>query len=106
MDFVWRTEGEHPVITRNERGGTQISLLPPAKGFASALMEATVVRQFGGTPRHDWRTDGLTVNIVIQFAALCDKISSDRRAVVRLDRRYCAGGDDTAASGAAVAEQA
>lgn len=70
VDIVWRIEGEHLVITWKEHGGPQIHSSPASKGFGSALVEATVLRQFGGTLSHDWRLDGLTVNIVIPLSGL------------------------------------
>ncbi len=70
VDIVWQINGDDLSITWSEDGGKKISSPPASKGFGSTLVEATVIRQFGGTLSYEWRPTGLSVNIVLPLSRL------------------------------------
>jgi two-component sensor histidine kinase len=70
VDVVWQIDDDDLGITWSEDGGTQIPSPTAPKGFGSTLVEATVIRQFGGTLSYDWRPTGLSVNIVVPLSRL------------------------------------
>ncbi|RVO21655.1 sensor histidine kinase [Sinorhizobium meliloti] len=71
VDVVWQIDGGDLGITWREDGGAQATSFSPAsKGFGSTLVEATVIRQFGGTLSYDWRSTGLSVHIVMPLCRL------------------------------------
>lgn len=71
VDVVWQIDGGDLGITWREDGGAQATSSSPAsKGFGSTLVEATVIRQFGGTLSYDWRSTGLSVHIVMPLCRL------------------------------------
>lgn len=70
VDIGWQIKGDDLSITWNEVGEREISSPPASKGFGSTLVEATVIRQFGGTLNYDWRPTGLSVNIILPLSRL------------------------------------
>jgi two-component sensor histidine kinase len=70
VDVSWSIEGDDIHIRWSEHGGPAIHSSPDSKGFGSALVDATVLRQFGGTLAYDWKRDGLMVEVVIPMAKL------------------------------------
>ena len=69
VDVAWTVDDGTLRIRWVERGN-EIPFPPHAKGVGSALVEATVTRQLGGTLDHEWRRDGLTVDIVVPLDRL------------------------------------
>ena len=55
-----------------ETGGPELTEAPHAEGFGGAITRSTIERQFGGSLSHEWRTDGL----VIQMAIRRDRLAS------------------------------
>ena len=59
-----------------ETGGPELTEAPHAEGFGGAITRSTIERQFGGSLSHEWRTDGL----VIQMAIRRDRLASSPTA--------------------------
>jgi two-component sensor histidine kinase len=70
IDVSWREEEGKLVLRWDERGGPRIEAPPATKGFGSALVQNTVVRQFGGTLDHDWRHSGMAVTMTMPVESL------------------------------------
>lgn len=70
VDVTWWQDSENLVLTWCEHGGPPIETSPQDRGFGSALIDTTVIRQFKGSLDHDWQRDGLTVKITIPLARL------------------------------------
>jgi len=70
VEIRWRYEGDHVVIDWRERGGDPVTCCPNRKGFGTTLIARTVERQFRGTIRYDWATEGLSVSLRIPAEGL------------------------------------
>lgn len=66
----WRAEGEQLVLDWSERGGTPIAGPPATTGFGTRLTQSTIVGQFAGELRYDWRPEGLSVAMTVPLASL------------------------------------
>jgi len=65
VELSWRAEDGLLAIEWAERGGPPIAKPPATTGFGTRLSQSTVVGQFGGDLRYDWRSDGLAVRISV-----------------------------------------
>jgi two-component sensor histidine kinase len=70
IDVTWQQDGDSLVLQWLERDGPTIEAPPATSGFGSALAQATIVRQFGGTLDCDWRRSGLVVTITLPISRL------------------------------------
>jgi PAS domain S-box-containing protein len=68
--------GAEVSIHWRETGGPPVAC-PASRGFGSALIEMSVIRQLGGTLDLDWGVEGLTVEARIPAAALARQISNE-----------------------------
>ena len=66
----WCTDGEQLSLDWSEQGGPTITTPPELTGFGSRLLQSTIVSQFDGTLRHQWRPEGLAVSIRLPLANL------------------------------------
>jgi PAS domain S-box-containing protein len=57
-------------LTWKEHGGPSLSGQPGAEGFGSFLARATVTNQLGGQISHDWRPEGLIINLSARLERL------------------------------------
>lgn len=64
-----RIERADPVLILewSEAGGPAIAAPPTGSGFGTRVIEASVVRQLGGTVEREWRTDGLSVRLELSI---------------------------------------
>jgi two-component sensor histidine kinase len=70
VKITWSVEDETLHVLWTEHDGPEGQTSPTSKGFGSSLIEATVVRQFGGTLDHEWRPEGLIVRLSIPISKL------------------------------------
>jgi two-component sensor histidine kinase len=70
IDVSWWQRDEALVLHWLECDGPQIEAPPVKSGFGSALAQATIVRQFGGTLDCDWRRTGLAVTVTLPVEKL------------------------------------
>jgi two-component sensor histidine kinase len=70
VDVSWWRQDDMLVMHWLECGGPQIEAAPAKSGFGSALAQATIVRQFGGTLDCDWRRSGLAVTVTLPIERL------------------------------------
>jgi two-component sensor histidine kinase len=70
VELSWRAEDKMLVIEWGERGGPPIDRPPDTTGFGTRLSQSTVVGQFGGELRYDWRPEGLAVTITVPIENL------------------------------------
>lgn len=67
VDVTWRTpEPTSLVLLWRELGGPVVSV-PASKGFGTRMVEQ-LVRQLGGKVRHNWRREGLRVELTAELA--------------------------------------
>jgi two-component sensor histidine kinase len=70
IDVSWWRRDDVLVMHWLECGGPQIEEPPEKSGFGSALAQATIVRQFGGTLDCAWRRTGLAVTVTLPIEKL------------------------------------
>ena len=70
VDVSWWRRDDVLVLHWLECDGPQIEGPPAKSGFGSALAQATIVRQFGGTLDCDWRRTGLAVTVTLPIERL------------------------------------
>ncbi|MDO9709116.1 PAS domain S-box protein [Paracraurococcus lichenis] len=66
----WEVTGEALRLRWEERGGPPLAGPPPASGFGTRVIEATLERQLGGTVRRDWRPEGLVVEAMLPIGTI------------------------------------
>ncbi len=72
VDVTWSRHGDCLVLHWIERGGPPVEAPPTTSGFGSALAQATIIRQFGGTLDCDWRRAGLAVTVTLPVERLAN----------------------------------
>jgi two-component sensor histidine kinase len=65
VDLSWQIGDGCLTIDWCERGGPQIACPPEITGFGTRLSQATIVGQFAGELRYDWRPEGLAVRMTL-----------------------------------------
>lgn len=65
VELEWRVENGVLTIEWAECGGPPMAGPPATTGFGTRLSQSTVVGQFGGDLRYDWRPEGLAVRITV-----------------------------------------
>lgn len=49
-----------------ETGGPKLTEAPRAEGFGNLITRSTIEKQFGGSLTHQWRSDGLVIQMVVR----------------------------------------
>jgi two-component system CheB/CheR fusion protein len=66
----WKTENGRLLLRWRESGGPPVAGPPAAEGFGSLLARRTVTGHFGGALSHDWRPEGLTIQLAVPLKRL------------------------------------
>jgi two-component sensor histidine kinase len=66
----WRVVEDTLHLTWWEKEGPTVSGEPLNSGFGTALAEATIKNQFGGSISRDWRSGGLVVHLAVPLKRL------------------------------------
>jgi two-component sensor histidine kinase len=70
VELKWRTQGGRLVIDWSERGGPAIARPPEVTGFGTKLSQSTIVGQFQGELKYDWKPEGLSVAMTVPVTNL------------------------------------
>jgi PAS domain S-box-containing protein len=70
VDVSWRVRDGKLLLAWREIGGPVVTEAPKGEGFGALLTKLTVTGQLGGTIVHDWKPEGLTVELVVPLERL------------------------------------
>jgi len=69
VNINWSTVNGELVLVWNERGGPTLEGKPQKEGFGSVLSQA-MVKQVGGQISRDWKSEGLSIRLLVPLERL------------------------------------
>jgi two-component sensor histidine kinase len=66
IDIVCLEEGANFILTWTESGGPPVDRQTDGDGFGSILAKATVRSQLGGEISREWKSEGLSVRLMVK----------------------------------------
>lgn len=70
VDVRWEADESNLRMVWRESGGPPVTGGPATHGFGGRLIKTTIMTQFRGELRYDWRTEGLIVTISVPLPTL------------------------------------
>jgi PAS domain S-box-containing protein len=70
VDVEWTIDGNDLHLTWREHGGPPPAVSSRSEGFGSLLTRATVTGQLGGKILHEWKAEGLSIQLAVPLRAL------------------------------------
>ena len=71
ITITWETDEGIVSLQWSETGGPIINSAPIKSGFGSTLAQRTV-KQFGGVLTREWRSEGLSITMILSIARLAE----------------------------------
>ncbi|MGH6677778.1 MAG: PAS domain-containing protein [Bradyrhizobium sp.] len=65
IHVAWKALGDDLHLEWRETGGPAIEAPPKSNGFGSMLTERSITHQLNGKVKHDWRRNGLTLELTV-----------------------------------------